>query len=139
MSLHYNRVRPFKIFMSFLSGRLQKIIKTIKDFYISHNIMKNFIKFLIIVWLSLLLWWTILTQTERGKDYARTHLSHDADLIKAQILDALNATGVVLTWTDSLSGLYIQYSDTWAVVVDQSILEQRLDYYKKSKDTLWKE
>ncbi len=99
--------------------------------------MKKFIKFIIIVWLSILLWWTVLTQTERGKNYTRNHLSKDADLIKAQILDALNATGVVMTWADTLSGGEIILSDTWAIVVDQSVLDQRLDYYRKAKDKLW--
>jgi hypothetical protein len=60
-------------------------------------------------------------------------------LIKSQILDALNATGVVMTWTDSFSGWEIQYSDTGAIVVDQSVLDQRLDYYRKAKEKLWKE
>ena len=109
----------------------------IKIYTILLNSMKNFIKFLIIVWLSILLWWAVFTQTQRWQDYLRNHLSKDADLIKAQILDALNATGVVMTWTDMLSGWEIILSETWAIVVDQSVLDQRLDYYRKAKDKLW--
>jgi hypothetical protein len=101
--------------------------------------MKNFIKFLIIVWLSLLLWWVVFTQTQRWQNYVRHNLSKDADLIKSQILEALNATGVVMTWADNLSGWDIILSETWTIVVDQSVLDQRLDYYRKAKDKLWRE
>jgi hypothetical protein len=33
----------------------------------------------------------------------------------------------------------IVWSDTGSIVVDQSVLDQRLDYYKKAKDKLWQE
>jgi hypothetical protein len=59
--------------------------------------MKNFIKFLIICGLAVGLGRYVFTQTPRGQDYAHDHLSPDANLIKSQILDALNATGVVMT------------------------------------------
>ncbi len=102
--------------------------------------MKNFIKFLIIVWLSLLLWWTVFTQTPRWQEYARDHLAPDANLIRSKLLNALNATGVVMTGTlPSLSGWEIQYSESGAIVVDQSVLDQRLEYYRQAKDQLWKE
>ena len=54
-------------------------------------------------------------------------------------MDVLGGTGVIVTWdTVEMSGNII-LSDTGAVVVDQSVLDQRLDHYRKSKDTLWKE
>ncbi len=102
--------------------------------------MKNFIKFLLICGLAIGLGRYVFTQIPRWQQYARNHLSPDADLIRSKLLNALNATGVVTTGTlPSLSGWDIQYSDTWAIVVDQSVLDQRLEYYRQAKDQLWKE
>ena len=79
----------------------------------------------------------MFTQTPRGQDYARDNFTRDTDLIKSKLLDVLGGTGVVVTWdTLEMSGAII-LSDTGAVVVDQSVLDQRLDHYRKSKDTLW--
>lgn len=100
--------------------------------------MKKLIKFLIVLLLSIIFWWLFFTQTERGTKYAHENFSYDASLIKWKILSALNATGVVMTWTEIISWSEIQYSDTGAIVVDQSILDQRLNYYKTAKDSLWK-
>lgn len=99
--------------------------------------MKKFIKFLIIVWLSLLLWWTIFTQTQRGQTYRQEHLAPDANFLKSELLDALDATGVVASPIDLLSGDSLEYSSSGTVIVNKDTLAQRLDYYKKAKPTLW--
>ena len=79
----------------------------------------------------------MFTQTPRGQEYARNNFSHDVSLIKSELLQALDGTGVIVTWdTLEMSGAII-LSDTGSVVVDQSVLDQRLDHYRKSKDTLW--
>lgn len=102
--------------------------------------MKNFIKFLLICGLAIGLGVYVFTQTPRGQDYARKNFSRDVWLIKSELLEALDGTGVIVTWdTVEMSGGDIVWSDTGSIVVDQSVLGQRLDYYKKAKDKLWQE
>lgn len=101
--------------------------------------MKNFIKFLLICGLAIGLGRYVFTQTPRGQDYARKNFSRDVSLIKSELLEALDGTGVIVTWDAVEMSGDIVWSDTGSIVVDQSVLDQRLDYYKKAKDKLWQE
>lgn len=100
--------------------------------------MKPTLKIIIIVLLAGFVGRYIFNQTPRWIDYKKKQLASDSEFMKSIILDALDATGVVSTGSDIISGWSIQYSDSGDIIVDQSTLNQRLDYYKKSKAKLWK-
>ncbi len=104
------------------------------------TIMKTFIKFILICWCTVGVAWIIATRTSWWQDYVNNILPQDLTTIKWGILTALDATGTVaLTGTTVDTGEEMVISDTGAIIVDGRTLNQRLEYYKKNKEKLWKE